>query len=448
MHCCMPWPHAKGEATKAELYREVWGYRSMPQGRALDYAIRRLRQKIGDEASKPEFLTSRRGGGFRLEWLPIVNEASASSYQSPVITTDWYGDRAQVDLLKRRLVEGPRIISILGPAGVGKSRLLLEALEGYEGEIVWFSLHEERDIWSVLADLCDAYKAKDVPLIGQLDSLFDELAGAIGQSEKVPHLVLDGAEEHNIELTSRLGELVKGNNLRIFVTSRIRLGLVGEELIDVAPLEPVMGVEFLQSRRASQSDYESADLIELVRLLDGLPLALELVAPLLRMVTPTQLVERLRNSGNASALQSEFRPLIGLVEGAIIQLDQPQQRLLRVLAQLPRGATLEMVEVFLSYLDAGLGTLRELVDRSLVSSFDDGKQGRRLRVMWAVRSLVSSAGPDESGWGSVEARAILARHACSFGVVEDRWALFHESNVHLRESMRAELGQAHVWLMR
>ena len=234
--------------------------------------------------------------------------------------------------------------------------------------------------------------------------------------------------------------------MRIFVTSRTRLGLVGEELIDVAPLEPVMGVEFLQSRRASQSDYESADLIELVRLLDGLPLALELVAPLLRMVTPTQLVERLRNSGNASALQSEFRPLTGLVEGAIVQLDQPQQRLLRVLAQLPRGATLEMVEVFLSYLDAGLGTLRELVDRSLVSSFDDGKQGRRLRVMWAVRSLVSSAGPDESGWGSDDARAILARHACSFGVVEDRWALFHESNVHLRESMRAELGQAHVWI--
>jgi tetratricopeptide (TPR) repeat protein len=434
------------ETSKEELYREVWGYRSMPRGRALDYAIRRLRSKIEDASSKPLYLTSRRGGGFRLEWEPIRHNSSETKFGPPTLSSDWYGARSQVTLLKQRLKEGPRIVSILGPAGVGKTRILLEALQDYESPVLWFSLHEDRDIWSILADFCDAFKATDVPLTGELDTLFEELATAIGLSPTVPHLILDGAENHAHELTSRLAKLVQGNQLRIFVTSRARLGLAGEELIDVSPLEPHDAVQFLRSRLTSQTAFEEDEFLDLVRLLDGLPLALELVSPLLRMVTPSQLVDRLRNSGQTTALHNEFRPLTQLVEGAFGQLNQAQQRLLRVLAILPRGATLETIEIFLGFLGAGLDTLRELVDRSLVISFDDVNGGRRLRVLWAVRSLVSTKAPDETGWGRDEARALLARHAEGFEVAHSDLALFKESNVSLREQMRAELGQAHVWI--
>ena len=434
------------EASKEDLYREVWGYRSMPQGRALDYAIRRLRQKIEDGSSKPLYLTGRGGGGFRLEWVPISSDSGPAKFGIPASSADWYGPRTQVDLLKQGLQEGSRIVSILGPAGVGKTRILLEALKDYDEPVFWLSLHEDRDIWAILADLCDAYKATDVPLIGELGTLFEELAKAIGSTSKVPHLILDGAEHHVSELTARLGELVQGNQLRVFVTSRARLGVIGEELVDISPLAPEEGVGFLRSRLTSQTSFTDEDLLALVRLLDGLPLALELVSPLLRMVTPSQLVERLRNTGGSTPLHSEFRPLTQLVEGTIRDLDETQQRLLRVLALLPRGATLETIESFLSALDAGLGTLRELVDRSLVVSFDDATGKRRLRVLWAVRSLVCSTGPDETGWGRDEALGLLARHAGEFEVAHSDLPIFNEANVQLRDRMRAELGQAHVWI--
>ena len=456
------------EVSKEDLYREVWGYRSMPQGRALDYAIRRLRQKVEDGSSKPLYLTSRRGGGFRLEWTPISEATEQQKFGVPASTAKWYGERSRVNLLKQRLKEGPRIVSILGPAGVGKTRLLIEALQDYDQPVFWFSLHEDRDVWSILADLCDAYKATEVPLLGDLDALFEELALAIGTSSEVPLLVLDGAEEQAKELTTRLADLIKGNQLRVFVTSRARLGIAGEELMDVSPMTPSAGLGFVRSRLASQASLDEEDLLELVRLLDGLPLALELVSPLLRMVTPSQLLKRLRfrrsgrrvrqmatpsqllersrTSGSSSSFIGEFQPLTQLVEGTMGDLSETQQRLLRVLALLPRGATLETVEAFLSFLDAGLGTLRGLVDRSLVISFDDQLGGRRLRVLWAVRSLIAETEPDETDWGQEQARDLLARHAAQFEATESCLALYQESNVRLREMMRAELGQAHVWI--
>jgi DNA-binding winged helix-turn-helix (wHTH) protein len=110
--------------TKEELYREVWGYRAVPKGRALDFAIRRLREKIEPSPRDPQFLELVRMRGFRLRWSPVdvqVNEPVA--FVPPIMRTSWVGDRHRVEALRAR-VAASRLLSALGPAGGWQNEII------------------------------------------------------------------------------------------------------------------------------------------------------------------------------------------------------------------------------------------------------------------------------------------------------------------------------------
>ena len=192
-------------ATKEELYREVWGYRTVPKGRALDFAIRRLREKIEPDPKKPVFLEIVRGRGFRLHWerKPLELEEGIS-FRPPVYRTDWVGSREAIDALKTRIGE-MKVLTLLGPAGVGKTRLLSEAVQD-TSSLHWLRLHAIQDVFGLLATICQAYQVSGVALAGEPEQLFATVAKTLKVRGSLPVLVLDGAEAARVAKEAALAK--------------------------------------------------------------------------------------------------------------------------------------------------------------------------------------------------------------------------------------------------
>jgi len=148
----------EGDAvSRLDLYREVWGYRGEPRGRAAAFAVLRLRNKIEIDPSKPDHLLTVRGVGYRLQLghteasdfrqapgatQPAAAEPSDSSSQGPApavlkLVADskqarvpeplasFVGREAELQRLGGPVEAGCRLVTIAGTGGTGKTRLAL-----------------------------------------------------------------------------------------------------------------------------------------------------------------------------------------------------------------------------------------------------------------------------------------------------------------------------------
>jgi predicted ATPase len=218
-------------------------------------------------------------------------------------------------------------------------------------------------------------------------------------SDKSLLLLLDNFEQVVEAADGLSGLLAACPNLKLLVTSRELLRIPAEQAYPVPPLEPEDGAElFLARAHAVDPAFASSTgVVELCARLEQLPLALELAAARIRVLSPEQLLERL--SGRLDLLKAgrgtdpRQQTLRATIEWSYELLGEEEQRLFARLAVFRGGCTLESAE---EVCDADLETLQSLVDKSLVRL----REGERFWMLESVREfaqerLEASAGTDD-----------------------------------------------------
>jgi predicted ATPase/DNA-binding SARP family transcriptional activator len=309
-----------------------------------------------------------------------------------------------------------RLVTLTGPGGVGKTRLATET-SVRTGTAAWFvPLAPVTDPAEVAYAVLETFGIRE-PVIARRAAEpgtgpLDRLVAALADRDEV--MVLDNCE-HVIEAAAELaGRVLAGcPRMKIVATSRQPLRIDGEILCPVLPL-PVPparpsvavasygSVRLLRDRAAAvRPDFEldaanAAAVTRICRSLDGMPLAIELAAVWLRMLTPGQLAERLDDrfallTGGSRTALPRHRTLRAVVDWSWDLLSVPEQVLARRLAAFPGGATLAAAEQVCAddVLPASqvLPALSGLVDKSIIAAAagQDGSE-LRYRMLETVRT--------------------------------------------------------------
>ena len=201
------------------------------------------------------------------------------------------------------LAGGERIVTLTGRGGVGKTSLALTAaaslLDEHPGGVWMIRLSTVSSPEDVLPTLAGVTGAKGGVDDSRLDAVSARLSG-VGPVL----LVLDNLE-HLLPAAGSVAELLeRAPDVRVLVTSQAPLHLSGERCLTVDALDEgaaLVLIERVAVRRDASfavTDEDRPALGEIVAMLDGLPLALELAAARLEMLTPAQLRDRLRESSD------------------------------------------------------------------------------------------------------------------------------------------------------
>jgi predicted ATPase len=285
--------------------------------------------------------------------------------------------------------EAARLVTLAGPGGTGKTRLALETagelVSEFGAGVFWIGLAPVRDRALVLDTIAQTLGAKQ------------ELAAHIGDKQLL--LVLDNLEqvvESAVELAALLRACPK---LRLLVTSRELLRIDGEVVYGVPALAEPEAVELFCARARIDPDETVA---ELCGQLDNLPLALELAAARVRVLTPAQILERIsqrldlfRGGRDADPRQQTLRATIAW---SCELLSTDEQRLFARMAVFRGGCTLEAAE---DVVGANLDALQSLVDKSLLRHSEE-----RFWMLQTIREYAR-----ELLEGGSEGDAVRSRHA-------------------------------------
>src|SRR5687768_14540386 len=286
----------------------------------------------------------------------------------PVPATPFLGREAELAELSALLArDGVRLVTLTGPGGSGKTRLALQAAadaaEAFAAGVWWVPLAALRDPALVLDGASAALGASG------------DLAEHIGDKRLL--LLLDNFE-HLTPAAADLAPLLAAcPNLTLLVTSREPLHLAGEHEYAVDPLQRSEAVELFMTRAlAARRDIVANGEVALIcERLDDLPLAIELAAARLKVLSPAVSLERLEQrlpllAGGTRDAPERQRTLRATIEWSHELLTPDEQRLFARLAVFRGGCTLEAAE---AVVDADLDTLQSLVDKSLVRVRDSGR---------------------------------------------------------------------------
>ena len=292
-----------------------------------------------------------------------------------------------------------RLLTITGPGGIGKTRLALEiasaAGDQFADGAVVVPLQAVRD-----PDLVVGSIARSLGLFDAEGDLLQRLIAHVAGRQLL--LVVDNFEQV-VDAAPAFGELVAASpSMKAVVTSRTRLRIGGEQELSLGPLEPDDALAvFLERARAVRPDFAPDDVElaasgEICDHLDCLPLAIELAAARIKMLSPSGILARLEHplelltSGSRDA-PARHRALRDTIGWSYELLGAAEQALFRGLSVFAGGCTLEAVE---TVCGGDLETIGSLVDESLVRS--DGERFSMLETIreYAVEALAASADPD------------------------------------------------------
>jgi predicted ATPase/class 3 adenylate cyclase len=316
----------------------------------------------------------------------------------PIPATPFLGRQRELGEVTT-LLEGDsaRLLTLTGPAGAGKTRLALqaaaEASDQYPDGVFWAPLAALRDPKLVLEVAAQALEARD--------GLTDRIA------DRRMLFVLDNFE-HLIDAAGELaGLLAACPNLQLLVTSRELLRLPGEQGYPVPPLEPLDATALFTARaRAADPQFEPGPVIEqLCSRLDNLPLALELAATRVGVLSPEQLLDRLSKRLDllkaGRGVDPRQQTLRATIEWSYDLLGEDERLLFERLSVFRGGSTLEAAE---EICEADIDTLQSLIDKSLLR-----RQGERF---WMLETIGDYAAERLEQHG--EAPVLADRHADYF----------------------------------
>jgi predicted ATPase/class 3 adenylate cyclase len=299
----------------------------------------------------------------------------------------------------------PRALTVLGPGGAGKTRFAFELArllaEEADGGTVFVALAPLRDPELVLPAVAERLGAASP----------DPEVVATRVADRRTHVLVDNVEQLLPAAAAPIAALLAAApGLRLLVTSREPLQIAGETELDLPPLDEADGVAlFLERAHAVRRDVvETPAVHELVRRLDGLPLALELAAARSKLLDPPRLLERLGEqldlSGGSRDADERHATLRATIAWSYDLLDDRERTLFALLAVFRGEFTLELAE---EVCGAELGTLGSLLDKSLVRRRTDADGGS----LWMLETIAAFARERLSELPAHEEERVRRSHA-------------------------------------
>ncbi|HEY3202763.1 MAG TPA: protein kinase [Thermoanaerobaculia bacterium] len=327
------------------------------------------------------------------------------------------------------LREGVRLVTLTGPAGVGKSRLAIQVARDtaahFAGGAFFVPLAAIGDARQIPGCVAQALGIRETTGESPLEALRRHFADAV----RAPLLVLLDNLEHLSGGSAALAELLASTqNMKLLATSRSAIHVYGEHEFPVPPLAlpdafgssdperltrcPSVAL-FLERAAAVRPDFaltrENARAVaEICVRLDGLPLALELAAARIKMLPPGEILLRLEHrlrllTGGSRDLPARQQTLRGAIEWSENLLGSAERTLFRRLAVFAGGFTLEAAEAVANAredlpLDV-LDVVASLVDKSLLQQHGSGDEWR-FQMLETIREYalerLAESGDEES----------------------------------------------------
>jgi predicted ATPase/class 3 adenylate cyclase len=386
----------------AKLIRE-----SLPEGSDLvdlgEYYLRDL--------TVPERVFQLNGAGLPAEF-PELKTAESTRHNLPGSLTSFVGRERESEEVKR-LLAATRLLTLIGVGGTGKTRLMLHTAKSQLNQFrhgVWLvELAALTDPELIPGKIASVLSLREIPGRSLQDVLVDYLR------YKQTLLLLDNCE-HLIGACARLAQVLLNDcpKLTILATSREGLGISGESIYQVPSLsipstngdqklDELMGYEamrlFIERAQAASPGFQltpanGAAIVQICQRLDGIPLAIELAAARVRMLSPEQIAARLKDhfrllaGGSRTALPRQ-QTLQALIDWSWDLLNQDEHKLLRRLAVFSGGWKLEAAEVIVHFpeeeqLDV-LDELFNLVNKSVVIAEQKPDGEMRYHLLETIR---------------------------------------------------------------
>jgi non-specific serine/threonine protein kinase len=452
--------------SRDQLLDAVWGH-SFITPATLNRIIAQLRKALADDSDAPHCIQTVHGLGYRFiaplqqvheERTPELRFAPPARARLPERTEPLIGRDSDIDALKRMLQEH-RLVTIAGPGGIGKTQAALETARTIAADFpdgAWlFDCTPQLDEQGLARLLTTTFNMRSATDAG-------DLAARLGELLQVRQalLVFDNCERIAESLAALLASLLAAcTALRILVTSQRRLNCAGESLYPLPPLElppegewtseeqvaslaRVPAVQLLVTRsRAFASGFmltpDNAGVVaQLCRRLEGLPLALELAAARLRLLSPEQLLVRMDARLLNLAESNPGRParhqtLRALIEWSFALLSEREQSLLCGLS-----------------IFAGACTLGGATAMGLALGLED-PQTLELLSGLIDKSLLTVVGvTNPPSYRLLDSVRLFAQEQLAAGVLEVRLRRAHLAHfIELTERVNAEfLGDRHrIW---
>ncbi|MBZ0293669.1 MAG: tetratricopeptide repeat protein [Anaerolineae bacterium] len=321
--------------------------------------------------------------------LPPGTEAD-SPHHLPSPPTAFVGRSRELDQLEQ-LLDDPacRLVTLVGSGGMGKTRLALEAAHRYSDRFLHGAHFVSLEPVSSPDSLLFAVGSV-------LEFSFDGQQAPIDQLTNLLHdktlLILLDSFEHLLDAAPLIGELLHGApRLKLLITSRERLNLQGEWALPIVGMDYPQGNDqnhvetysaiqlFVQAARRAQPGFslnsDAPAVLRICQLVEGMPLAIELAAPWVRLLTCLRIAERLEAnldflSSSTRSVPERHRSLRAVFDYSWSLLSSAEQTALARLSVFRNGFDLEAAEVV---GEASLQLIAGLADKSLLRGDGAGR---------------------------------------------------------------------------
>ena len=346
---------------------------------------------------EPERVFQLVGDGLRGEFPALRGVALGSGL--PKFSNAFVGRDSQMGDIVGLIRGGARLVTLLGPGGIGKTRLAVESAR---------ELQDGMPGGAHFADLAPLTSAERVGAtiaesVGVHPEGSADVLSLVAELVTTPTLVVVDNFEHVIEASTSIGTLLSNTpELSVIATSRQPLTIRDERVYRLEPLDvasngkPSAAVELFYDRAAAQgahlSEADRQTVESICAKLDGLPLAIELVAPRARLFSVGELDAMLSESldtlgSGAADLPERHRTIRRAIDWSLEALTDDQQQLFTRISCLPSGGTMEMIGFVCGDGLSGplLDNLATLVDNSLVNSVTGVPGGTRFKQLALLR---------------------------------------------------------------
>jgi predicted ATPase/DNA-binding winged helix-turn-helix (wHTH) protein len=435
---------SRGElVTREQIIERIWGKDVfLDTDNSINAAIRKIRLVLKDDPEQPRFVQTITGRGYR--FIATVVEAQRESAASeavpkladksdhlseksvkhvdlrptnlPVQRTGFVGREKEVAAAQELLLrQDVRLITVTGPGGIGKTRLAVQLVsvmaECFPGGTYFVPLSSLSDPGLVASVIVQTLGMGEAGGQSPLEILRRKLKDSLRGTTL---LLLDNFE-HVMEAAPTVAELLTlGANLKIMVTSRSALHVYGEQEFPVPPLGlpdspttpsvealshyPAVAL-FVQRALAVKPDFElsgenASAVTEICARLDGLPLAIELAAARVKVLSPSSMRTRLTSrlqllTGGARDMPERQQTLRAAMDWSYDLLSTAEQKLFQRLSAFVGGCTLEGAEAVCDTkgdLDLDLlDGMTSLVDKSLVYQVEPVQGESRFTMLETIR---------------------------------------------------------------